>query len=142
MIFDELFLVLGAHALQWVELSFEVSFESVASLDDLVHDFKSLLLADSWAKRVVSEISANSDSCGVDHGGFFLVEISVFELLGVHVRLMLILWTVAVVFLSDSVEKFVEFGVCMVGSSIETDSRVKVGNSGEDTRLESYTCIV
>ena len=44
MIIDELFLILLAHALQRIELSFEVTLEGVASRDNLVHDLESLCL--------------------------------------------------------------------------------------------------
>lgn len=72
MILDELVLVGLAHALQGVELALEVSFESVASGNDLVHNLKSLFLGNAWTEWVVFQIPSNSDSRGVDHGHLLL----------------------------------------------------------------------
>ena len=68
MIFGEFIGIGLAHALKWVELALQIALEGVASFHDLVHDLKSLRLRDSWTKWVVSEVSSDSDSRGVDHG--------------------------------------------------------------------------
>lgn len=62
VIVDQLFLVLLAHALKWVEGTLEVILESVAGLDNLCHDLVSLGLGNSWTEWVSSEVSSNSDS--------------------------------------------------------------------------------
>jgi hypothetical protein len=47
--------------------------------------------------------------------------------------------SMTVIFLNDSVEKFVEFFIRIVRTSISTDSRIKIGNSREAASLESDT---
>jgi len=63
MISDELILVLLGHTIKRVECSLKVTFESFASSNNFGHDFISLLLSNTWTKRVVSQVSSNSDSC-------------------------------------------------------------------------------
>jgi len=62
MIFNELVLILLAHTFQRIEFTFKVTIEGVACLNDFVHDIKSLLLADAWAKWEIGEVSSDSDS--------------------------------------------------------------------------------
>ena len=52
---------------------------------------------------------------------------------------MLVLLTVTVVFLDDGIEKLGEFGVRIVRSSVETNTRIKVLDTREDAGLESDT---
>jgi len=44
-----------------------------------------------------------------------------------------------VIVLDDLIEKLVEFGISIVGSSINTNTRILVSNSGENACLEGYT---
>jgi hypothetical protein len=119
---NELLLVCLGHALQWVELSLEVTLEGVASLNDLVHDLESLSLGDTWTEWVVSEVSSDSDSSGVDHGLLLGGEVSVLESLSRHVRHVLVLWTVLVVVGNNLIEKLVELGVSVVRSSVDSNT--------------------
>jgi hypothetical protein len=139
MIIDQLVLVCLAHALKWVEFTLKVSFEGVTGCDNLVHNLKSLSFADTWSKRIASEISADSDSCGVDHSSLILGEISVFKTISSHVRDVLIIFSMLVVVLNNLVENLGELGISIVRSGIETDTRVLVGNTRENAGLESYT---
>ena len=122
MILDELVLVGLAHALQGVELALEVSFESVAGLDDLFHNLKSLFLGNAWTERVVCEIPSNSDSCRVDHCHLIIGEISVLQSISGHVRNVLVIWSVLVIILDDLVEKLIELGVCIVRTGIDSNA--------------------
>ena len=145
MIVDELLLDCLGHTGQWVEGTGKITLEGVASSDDLVHDLISLLVGDTWAKRIASEVSSYSDSCGLDHGQFLLAEVSILESISSHVRLVLGIWAVAVIVEDNLIEKLVELGVSIVRSSIDTDSGVLVGNTGEDAGLEGDTlgaCLV
>ena len=47
MVFDELSLVIRIHALNWVKRPGEVTLKFFASLNDEIHDLKSLLLGDA-----------------------------------------------------------------------------------------------
>lgn len=122
VILDEFLLVCLGHALQWVELSLEVTLEGVASLNDLVHDLESLSLGDTWAEWVISEISSDSNSSGVDHGLLVWGEVSVLKSIGRHVRHVLVLWSVLVVVGNNLIEKLVELGVSIVRSSVHTNT--------------------
>jgi|TARA_B110000977_G_scaffold176704_1_gene232636 hypothetical protein len=44
-----------------------------------------------------------------------------------------------VIVLDDLIEKLVEFLISIVGSSINTNTRILVSNSGENACLEGYT---
>ena len=138
--FDESVLVSLAHALQWVELSLKVSFESVTCLYNFVHDLKSLLLGNTWAKRIIGKISSNSDSSGVDEGGLLLGEISVLKSIRSHIRDVLGVFVMLVIVENDLVEKLLELSVSIVRSSIDTNARILVCNSRENAHLERNAC--
>jgi hypothetical protein len=131
-------LLLGGliHALEWVEGTLEIALKSVASLDDLGHDFESLFLGDSWTEWVPSEISSNSNSSGDNHGGIILWELSVLNALGTHSRGVGVLWLMTVVVLDNLIEELVELGVSIVRACVDTDSGIEVLNTGEDAGLE------
>jgi len=62
MICDELVLVLLRHALKGIELAGKIALELVACINNLLHDFVSLLLGDSWSERIIGEVTADTDS--------------------------------------------------------------------------------
>lgn len=136
MIIDQLILIFLGHTGQRIEFSFEISFESIASGNDLLHDLVSLLPGNTWTKREVSKISSNSNSSGVDHLTLLLGEISVLKTLSSHVRDVLGSWAVLVIVFNHLIEQFVELVVRIMRSSINTDTRVLVSNTGENAHLE------
>lgn len=84
MVINEFLLSRCVHALKRIELSLKITLEGLASLNDLVHDLESLLLGNSWAEWVVSQVSSNSDSRGLDHSGILLGELSVLDTFSLH----------------------------------------------------------
>ena len=136
VIVDQLLLVGLAHTVEWVELTLEVTLESVASSDNLVHDLISLSLGDTWSKWVTSKVSSNSDSSGDNHSGIILGELSVLDTIGGHVGGVRSSWSVSVVVLDDLVEELVELGVSIMRSGVNTDSGVEVLDTGENACLE------
>lgn len=136
MICDELLLIFLGHGFQRVECSFEVSFESIASRYDLLHDVNSLLLADTWTKWEVCKISSNSDSSRVDHVRLLLREISILKTVSCHVRNVNTIDSVTVIMLDHNVKELVELGVCVVRSGVDTDTGLLVGNTRENAHLE------
>lgn len=122
VIFDELGLSILIHALEGIELALEVTLEGVECLDDSVHDVESLLLGESGSKREVSEVSADSDSCGNDHGSLILGEGRGGELLSIHVRNVLGVLAVLMIILNDLIEEGGEGLVGIVRASVATDT--------------------
>jgi len=137
MVVNELLLNSGVHTFERVESSLEVTFEGVASGDNLSHDLVSLNLGDSWTKRVVSQVSSNSNSSGLDHSAVFLGEFSVLNAVGGHVRSVFGFRAVLVVVGNALVEELVELGVSVVRSSVDSDTGVLVLDTREDASLES-----
>lgn len=139
MVGDELVLVGLAHSIERVELTFEVTLELATGLNDLGHDLVTLSLGDSGSEGVVLKVSSNTDTSGLDHGGLVLGKRGALELVGVHVGDMLVTGRVTVVLLDDLVKHFIEAVVGVVGSGVDTDSRVEVHASGEEASLEGDT---
>jgi len=52
---------------------------------------------------------------------------------------VLVILLVLVIVLNDLVEELLELGVGLVGTGVNTDARVLVGNSGENASLEADT---
>ena len=136
MVLDELLLGGLIHTLEWVESTGKIAFEGLGSGGDLLHDLESLLLGDTWSKWVSVEVSSNSNSSGDDHGGLLLGELSVLEGGGIHIRDVLVLWSVLMVVHDDLIEKLVESGVGVLGTSVEADTGVEVLNTREAHHLE------
>jgi len=84
---NKLLLVLLAHALERVERALEVTFKSVAGLNDLVHNIDALFLSDTGTERESSKIATNSNSGRKDHTSTILGEWlnSLSERVGIHV---------------------------------------------------------
>lgn len=111
VIVDKLLLGLLVHALQGVEGALEVAFEGVASFSNEAHDFFALLLGDAGAEREGVKVAANTDSRRLDHLALFLREGGSVQSVGVHLRHVLIIWSMTMVVLYDLVEEFVEGSV-------------------------------
>jgi hypothetical protein len=139
---DQLLLGGSIHAVKRVELAREVALEGVASGGNLLHDLVALLVGDARAERVVSEVTADANTGGVDKGGLLLREGRAVELVGVHVGDVLVLGAVLVVLLDDVVEELVEGGVGVHGASVAADARVNILGTGEDAGLEGDTSLV
>jgi len=124
-------LLLGffVHSLKRIEGSLKITLKGLTSLNNFLHDFKSLLFGDSWAKWISLEVSSDSNSSRIDHGAVLLRKISVFETFSTHVRGMSGVWLVVVVLFNDLVKELVELGVRIVGTSIKADTRVQVLNA-------------
>jgi len=133
---DELVALGVGHGTEGVEGALEFSVEGVACLDDLLLDGVSLLASDGWAERELCQVAADSDASGHDHGGIICWEGWALELLEVHVTNVLGSLGVAMVLLDDFVHKRRESSVGVVGSGIDTNSRVSVLRAREDGGLE------
>jgi len=142
VIVNELLLGGGIHAVERVEGTGEVTIELVASLDDLVHDLHALLVGDSWSEGELSQVTANSDTGGLDEGTLFLAERRAVEAVGVHVGDVVVCGAVVVVLLDDLVEEGVEGLVGVLGAGVAADSRVDVLAAREDASLERNTASV
>jgi len=129
MVVDELLLISGGHTFEWVEFTSKITFESSTGRGDFVHDFESLFFGNTWTKWVVSQVSSNSNSSRVDHLGVIFGEFSVFDTIGGHVGDVLVFWAMFVIVCNNLIEQLVESGVRIVRSSINSDTRVLVGNS-------------
>ena len=142
VIFDELGLGLLVHALEGVELTLEVTIEGLEGLDDGVHDVESLLLGERGSKRVVSEVSADSDSSGDDHSSLIFGKGRGNELLSIHVRNVFSVLSVLVVVLNDLVEEGSECLVGVVRAGVATNAGIGVLGSREDSLAESESVLV
>merc|ERR1712166_174994 len=127
MIGNELVLILWGHCFEWVECSFQVFIlKCFTSFDNTSHDLESLFFGSTWTEWVFCQVSSNSDSSGINHGRFCLTEVSVGQLICVHIGNVLCFGIVSVIIENDFIEKFVELGISLMRTSIKTDSRIKV----------------
>jgi len=136
VILDKLLLNIWVHALEWVELSLEVTLEAVASIDNRLHDSVSLLFGNSWSESEVCEVTSDTDTCRVDHGSLVSWESWGVELAGIHAGDMAVSWLVTVVVEDDLVEELAEGGVRVSRSSVGTNVRICVLATREDASLE------
>jgi hypothetical protein len=122
VVISELLLLLRGEVAQGVVLALELSSELGESGNNLSLNFLSLLSGDSGAKRVLSEVSANTDTGGVDHSILISRESGAVQLSVVHVTHVLISGFVAVIFINYFIEERSEGVVRIVRTSVNTDT--------------------
>ena len=65
---DQLVLLSLSHGAERIESTGELSLELAASLNNFLLNLVSLLSRDTWAERIVCQVTSYSDSCRFDHG--------------------------------------------------------------------------
>ena len=139
---DELLLDFLVHAVEGVELAFEVTGELVASGNNLGHDLVTLLVRDTRSERESLQVTADTDTGGLDEGGLFRREGWADELIGVHVGDVGVGGAVAVILLDDLVEEVLEGGVGVLGTGVAANARVEILAAREDAGLEGNASLV
>ena len=74
VIVDELGLDLFGHTVKGVEGTLKIAFKGGASLNNSLHDLVALLVGDTGAERVSSNIPSDSNSGRLDESGLFFSE--------------------------------------------------------------------
>ena len=97
VVINELLLGRLVHAVKSIERASEVALEAAAGLGYLVLDLVALLVGDAGSKRHVSQVSADSNTGGLDHSGALLVERRAVESGRVHIRNVSVRWAMLVV---------------------------------------------
>ena len=139
MIIDELLSLGVTEGLEGVELAGEVTLELVASLNNLGHDGVALLVGDSRSESELSEVTANSDTGGLDEGSLFLGERRALKLVSLHVGDVAGGGGVAMVVLHNLVEEVAEGGVGVGRAGVAANTGVGVLAAREDAHLEGDT---
>lgn len=132
VILSELLLLLRGEVAERVVLTLEISSELGEGSNNLSLDLLSLLSGDSRAKRVLSEVSSNTDTGGVDHLVLLRRESWAVQLSVVHVTNVFISFAVAVIFINYFIEEWSEGVVRVVGASVDADARLSPLAAGED----------
>lgn len=122
VILSKLLLLIGGEVTERVVLALKISGELGESSDDLSLNLDSLLLGDLGAKRVLSEVTANSNTGGVDQLVLIGRESGAVQLGEVHVGNMLISLAVTMIILNNSIKERSEGVVRVVRTSINTDT--------------------
>ena len=104
MVINKLLSISFRHGSKSVVSTLEISFEFVQSGHNVMLDLVSLIFRDSWSKREISEVSADSDTCGEDvafllSSKFWAVQFGV-----IHVANVVIVLFVSMVILDDLIK--------------------------------------
>ena len=124
--FNQLFFGLFLHSFKWIKSSSQFTLKNTTSLYDFIHDFKSLLFANTHPQGASITISTNSDSRRKGHGCLFFCEFGRFELASFHSCEVIFCGFETVVFFNDGVEEFVKFYVGVSGSGVYTGPRIQI----------------
>jgi hypothetical protein len=142
MISDELVLLSWGHLWERVIFTLKISVEFSKSGGNKGFDLESLLSGNGGSEWVGSEVSSNSNSSGVDHFVLVSGEWWAVKLVVVHGGDVLIVLSMSVILSDNLVEKWGEGIVRVVGSSVDTNTRVGPFSSGEDSLFERETIFV
>ena len=126
MVSNELCLSLLIHAFDWIEGTGEFALESLACLNNLSHNLFTLHLRHTWAKRIVSQVTADSDTSRLDHSSVSSIERWALELCVVHVADVASALCVTMILLNDLIHEWCEGGVRVMRASINADARVDI----------------
>jgi len=124
VVFDKLLLSILVHAGQRVVSSLELTFERLESLNGSLFNSVTLFFGDTGAERVVSKVTADTDTSRFDHLGLILRKRGGIKLGAVHVGHMFSILGVTMVVKNDLVHERSEVGVTFVRASIDTNTRV------------------
>jgi len=139
VISDELLLLGVSHGSQRVVFTLELAIERGKSGGHLVLNLSSLLSSDSSSEWVVSQVTGDTDSGGVDHAVLISWEVWAVQLGVVHVADVLVRWGVSVVGLDDLIEERSKGVVALVAASVNTDAGRGPLASREDALLEGVS---
>ena len=142
MIINKLLLLGRGHAGERVVFTLKITFEFGEGFSDFLLNFSSLLTSNCSSKRIISKVSSNSDSGGVDHAIFISRELGALKFLIIHVANMLVIRSMSVISLDDFVHKRSKGVEGIVGSTINTDTRFNPFASGEDGLLEGIPILI
>ena len=142
VVLDELLLLGVGHGGEGVVLALKFTGEFLKNANDLGLDFTSLLSGDGGSEGVVSKVTSDTDSGGVDHPVLVGGEVGASQLGVVHVGDVLVGGAVTVVLLDDLVEQRGEGVESLVAAGVDTDTRVNHLATGEDALLESIAILV
>jgi hypothetical protein len=142
VILSELLLLGGGKVAERVVLALKVTSELGKSSNNLSLYLLSLLSGNSGAKRVLSEVSANTDTGWVDHLVLIRGESGAVQLSVVHVTDVLISLVVAVIFINYFIEERSEGVVRVVGASVDTDARLSPLGARVDSLLKCESILI
>ena len=108
---DQLVLLSLGHRAERIESTGELSLELAASLNNFLLNLVSLLSRDTWAKRIVCQVTSYSNSGGLDHGCVLSGEWWALKFGVVHVTDMASTLGMAMVLLDDLVHQWREGSV-------------------------------
>ena len=139
---NELVTLSVGHGLERVVLALELTSKAVKSSDNLALESLTVSTADGGTERVLSRVTGNTDTGGVDHLVLIWGEVGASQVSVVHVDDVLICGLVAVIRLNDLVHEGSEVIVRLMGASIDTDTGVGPLGTGEDGLLEGEAVLV
>ena len=119
---NQLVPVCVTHGAERVESTGKFTVKGVASLDYLLLDGISLLSGDAGAQWELGEVAADSDACGLNHGGIGSVERWAAKLRVIHVADVLGTLGMAVIIQDNLVHEGSEGGVRVVGAGIDANA--------------------
>ena len=108
---NQLILLFRSHCSERIEGTGELTLESVASLNNLLLNLIALFSSDTWTKRIVFEITSNSDTGRLDHRSVLSREWWALKFGVIHITDVLGTLGMTVVLLDDLVHHWSESSV-------------------------------
>ena len=124
VISDQLLSLGIGHVWKGIVFTLKLTIELTESGGNELFNLKSIISRDSRSEWEGSEVSGNSNSSGVDHLVLISWEWWAVQVLVVHVGDVLGIWSVSVISFNDLIEEWSEGIVRVMGSSIDTNTRV------------------
>ena len=139
VISNQLLLSSLVHTVKRVKLAFKITCKGSTGLDYPLHYFITLLVGNTWSKRVVSKVSSDTDASRLNHSCSLFRKRWAVELICIHVWDVFISWLVAMIVLNYFVKESIEGLVWISWSSIAADTGVNILATRKDASFERDT---
>jgi len=136
VVFNQLFLGGSVHAVKRVVGSRKLTCHIAEALSDFTFKFSTRLGADTRSKAVVGSVTSNANTGGLDQNLSSNWQSGAVHAISAHLAFVLIIGTVAVIILNNLIHQRSKGRVTAVRTSIDTNARVSVLGTREDSSGE------
>ena len=126
MICDQLILLRFGHRSEGVEGASELTLELAASLNNFLFNLISLLSRDSRSKRIICQVTSDSDASRLDHGRVLRREWRALKFSVVHITDVAGSLSMTMILLNNLVHQGRKGSVRVMRASIDTDTGIYI----------------
>lgn len=119
-----------------VELTSKITSVVLKSFSNSGHYLNSLCVSETWSKRIVGEVTTNTNTSWNNQFSFIFRKRWALKLISVHIWGVFSIFGVFVVHFHDLIKEWSESNIWIMWASIATNSRVNILSTRQDALLK------